>query len=113
HHRFVSTVTPRCAVTPDPVLLAQTNGARSPGPRSGSSRAAAGSADLADAVADERYHLQAVGPQQLAHGLGVVLDERLLDQDVLREPGLQLALQNLLLDGGRLARVLRVGRHLG
>src|SRR4051794_9675775 len=69
------------------------------------------SADLADAVADEADQLQALGLEQVADRLGVVLDERLFGQDVLGEPRPQLALGDLLDDVGRLAggRRLRLG----
>src|SRR5207248_2896200 len=51
---------------------------------------------FADLVANEANHLQAGGLEQLADRLGVVLDERLLDQDVVGEPRPDFALDDLL-----------------
>ena len=55
-------------------------------------------ADFANLVADEPADLQTGDCEQLPDRLGVVLDERLLDQDVLRKPRLDLALDDLLQD---------------
>jgi hypothetical protein len=48
------------------------------------------SAQRPDAIADELHQLQPALGQELAHRLAVVLDERLLDEQVLGQPGLQL-----------------------
>jgi hypothetical protein len=48
------------------------------------------SAQPADPVADELHQLQPVLREKLADRLAVVLDERLLDEYILGEPGLQL-----------------------
>ena len=45
------------------------------------------SADFADPITNEFHDLQARRFQQVADGLGIVLDERLLHEHVLGEPG--------------------------
>src|SRR5207302_7663135 len=62
--------------------------------------------DLADAVADEALERQPGGLEELADRLGLVLDEGLLGQDVLGEPGPHLALGDFLDDVGRLVLAL-------
>src|SRR4051794_21796022 len=68
---------------------------------------------FANLEAREPPHLQAGALEQLADRLGVVLDERLLDQDVVGKPRPELAFENLLENLRRLARVLRVAGELG